>query len=260
MAKFRVTVALPPSAQSDPTAAIETAMRPFDQNAGADGWNPRGEWDWWLMDSYDNLVVRPEFEGDPRLLFRSTWPGGKPRPRGPLRCDGGPRGLLDLEGMRAISAAGAAATWKVWARFSAEHPAAEPLSVFFARYGVAPGTPSPELDRARREHLAQPLVQALAQYAVAGRDAHYPDSLAAQDPVALFACGENEYVEQAAVTAVPTIALLTLDGQWADAWNASSLGEFRPGESEAEAYWRLADAYIRALPEDALIVQLLCHC
>ncbi|MFJ9775158.1 hypothetical protein ACIRVF_28575 [Kitasatospora sp. NPDC101157] len=120
--------------------------------------------------------------------------------------------------------------------------------------------PRGERDWWRCEHPAQPLVQALAQYTVTGQDEHYPSSLAAQDPVALFACGEDEYMERAAVTAVPTVALLTLDGQWADAWNASSLGEFRPGESEVDAYRRLADAYIRGLPEDVLVVQLLCHC
>lgn len=80
-----------------------------------------------------------------------------------------------------------------------------------------------------------------------------------RDPVDLFACGKHDYVEGVAALAVPTFALLTLDGQWTDSWNAGPLGRFRPRESEAEAYWRLADTYLRNLPEDALIVQLLCH-
>ncbi|WP_033821122.1 hypothetical protein [Kitasatospora sp. MBT63] len=126
---------------------------------------------------------------------------------------------------------------------------------------VRGGCPArPPADRAKREHLAQPLVQALAQYAIGGGDRHYPNSYLTQDPVALFACGERDFVERAAATAVPTYALLTLDGQWADPWNVRSLGTPRPEESEPDAYWRLADAYLRELPEDALIVQLLCHC
>lgn len=264
MTKFRVTVSLPPSAQGDPIAAIAAAMRPFDMNVdpvtGEDGYNPQGEWDWWYISSYDNLVVRAGHAGDPRLIHEPTAANGELRPRGSLRCAGGPRGLLDLEGMRAISAASAAATWAVWARFSAEHPPAEPLSAFLVRYGVASNVRSPGMDRAKREHLAQPLVQALAQYAIAGGDRHYPNSLALEDPVALFSCGEHDYVERAAAMAVPTFALLTLDGQWTSPWNASPLGHFRPGESEAAAYWRLADAYLRGLAEDVLLVQLLCHC
>ncbi|WP_327066576.1 hypothetical protein [Kitasatospora sp. NBC_01302] len=264
MAKFRVTVTLPAAAQADPLAAIAEAMRPFDMNVdpatGGDGFNPQGEWDWWQISSYDNLVVLPAHDGDPRLIHQAVRPNGEPRPRGSLRCDGGPRGLLDLDGMRAISAADAAATWAVWARFAAQHPPAEPRSAFLARYGVDAEAASPDLERAKREHLAQPLVQALAQYAVTGGDEHYPNSFVMHDPVALFSGTEQEYVERAAAVAVPTTALLTLDGQWADQWNARPLGEVRPEESEGGAYWRLADAYLRGLPEDALLVQLLCHC
>ncbi len=263
MSKFRVTVCLPSAALDDPVAAIAAAMRPFDMNidpaTGQEGYNERGEWDWYHMSSYDNLLVRPEYDGDPRLLHESVRPNGEPRPRGPLRCDGGPRGLLDLNRMRAISAAEASATWAVWARFSAEHPPAEPLSAFLGRHGATLEVPSPGLDRAKAEHLAQPLVQALAQYAITAGDAHYPNSFVMRDPVAMFSCGEHDFVENEAALAVPTFALLTLDGQWTDSWNAGPLGQFRPDESEAAAYWRLADTYLRNLPEDVLMVQLLCH-
>ncbi|MHA6759044.1 hypothetical protein [Streptacidiphilus sp. PAMC 29251] len=211
------------------------------------------------MSSYDNLVVRPEHDADSRLLYQPTQPNGAPRPRGPLRCDGAPRGLLDLDGMRAISAADAEATWVVWARLAAEHPPAEPLSAFLSRHGATANDRSPQADLAKRDHLAQPLVQALAQYAISGEDKHYPNMFATMDPVAQFACGREKYVERTAVFAVPTAVLLTLDGQWTATWNARPLGEFRPGESEASAYWRLADAYLRGLDDDVLIVQLLCH-
>jgi hypothetical protein len=264
MSKFRVTVCLPSTAAGDPVTAIAAAMHPFDMKidpaTGDDGFNPQGEWDWYRMSSYDNLVVRPEYGGDARLLHEPVPPNGESLPRGSLRCDGGPRGPLDLEGMRAISAADAGATWAVWARFSAEYPPAEPLSAFLSRCGATSDVPSADLDRAKREYLAQPLVQALAQYAVTAGDEHYPNSLVMQDPVTLFACGEHDYVERAAALAVPTFALLTLDGQWTDSWNAGPLGQFRSDESEAAAYWRLADTYLRNLPGDALIVQLLCHC
>lgn len=45
------------------------------------------------------------------------------------------------------------------------------------------------------------------------------------------------------------------DGPWTDSRNAGPLGRFRPGESAAAAYWRLAGTYLRNLPEDALMVK-----
>ncbi|MFF5538227.1 hypothetical protein ACFY71_38245 [Streptomyces cinerochromogenes] len=46
------------------------------------------------------------------------------------------------------------------------HPPAHPLAAFVARHEAAPeGCP---LDRAREEHLLQPLVQEVVQRAVAG--------------------------------------------------------------------------------------------
>lgn len=84
MAKFRVTVSLPPDAVEDPVSAIATAMRPFDQNIDPatreDGYNPQGEWDGWQISSYDNLVVRPEYAGDARLVHRPTGPSASTSP------------------------------------------------------------------------------------------------------------------------------------------------------------------------------------
>lgn len=272
--KFRVTVCLPASSQDDPQAALAAALLPYDWNTdpltGRPGDNPQGTWDWWHVSSHDNLVVRPEYDGDPRLVHEPTWPSGEPRPREPLRCDGGPRGLLDLAGMRAISVAEAEATWAVWERFAARHPPAEPLPVIAARYGAQPGVPSPALDRARRDHLAQPLVQALAQYAARGGDPHWPNSFLLHDPVADFGCGRREYVERLAAWAIPTYALLTLDGRWTDAsgdWpfgvpvpeDGDRSGAVSADSADTDAYWRLADAYLRGLPADALMVQVLCH-
>ncbi|GAA2999150.1 hypothetical protein GCM10020229_09360 [Kitasatospora albolonga] len=227
MAKFRVTVCLPAVAAGDPAAAIAAAMRPFDRNVdpatGGEGHNPHGEWDWYQL----------------------------------VSCAS--RGSLDLEGMRAASVAAAAATWAVWARFSAEHPPAEPLSALIDRHGADPDLPSPALDRAKAEHLAQPLVQALAQYAVTAGDPAYPNGFVLRDPVAVFAAGEQDYLESGTELAVRTAALLTLDGQWADQWTAGPLGTVRPDESQAAAYWRLADDYLRGLPDDALLAELRCH-
>ncbi len=88
-------------------------------------------------------------------------------------------------------------------------PPARPLSAFHHE------------DRAqnKRDHLAQPLVQALAQHALKAGDEHYPVAMITLDPVAHFACGEREYLARATSSALPTYALLTTDGHWSDPEN-----------------------------------------
>ncbi|MBC3844498.1 hypothetical protein GXW82_43235 [Streptacidiphilus sp. 4-A2] len=183
-------------------------MRPYDiridPETGKEGCNPFGEWDWWHMSSNDSLVALPPYDGDPRLLFEPSLPSGEVRPRGPLRCDGGPRGLLDFEGMRAAAAARAAATWAA-------------------------------------SHVDGPA------------DLHSPTE---EQPQASISGDRSAFIERAAVLAVPTYALITLDGRWADPLDPSPLQE---QASPEEDYWPLADRYLLGLPEDVLVVQLLCH-
>lgn len=172
MTSFTVTVCLLSSAvDGDPMAAITAAMLPYDFNIDPQSFNENGEWDRWCPMSYDNFVVLPEYDDDPRLLRHPVWPNGEPRPREFFRCDGAPRGLLDVERMETIPADMVPDPWPF-----------------------------------------------------------------------------------------PTEALLTLDGRWADDRKPGPLGARHPGESEYDAYWRLADAYLRALPADAYVAQLRCHC
>jgi hypothetical protein len=226
--------------------AIETAMRPYDLNRDDDG---PGEWDHWTLRS-DSLQVRPEHDGDPRILFNPTWPDGSPRQREALQCDGAPVALLDLDRIEAAEVAEAKATWAVWSRFAAQHPPARPLSAFDDQ----------DPAQAKYDHLAQPLVQALAQHAITAGDPHYPMSMATHDPIALFAGDERTYLASAASLALATRALLTTDGRWVDVFDPTPLGPPTPSESPSGAYLRLAAAYRHSLPPDALIAHLRCHC
>lgn len=115
MTKFRINVCLKPCATHEVNAALTAAMAPFDINLSDDDFNPEGEWDWWRIDAGhgDRFAVKPEHDGDPRLIHADD-------DREPLRCDGGPRGLLDFAATRqqAVDRAHAgqqdeAATWAV---------------------------------------------------------------------------------------------------------------------------------------------------
>ncbi|MEU9986382.1 hypothetical protein AB0E10_06125 [Streptomyces sp. NPDC048045] len=246
MTKFFATVCLPPTKPRRLRDAIAAAMAPYDIN-GTDEWNPAGEWDWWSIHVHAGspYLVLPAHDGDRRLVTASTVPRRKAdlAPLGPLECYGGPRGLLDLDAMRRRAVEQHDALSAAWDELAAQHPPARPLSEFLARHESDPdGYP---LAQAKEDHLLQPLVQEVAQRAVAG-DPHFGMSFLTTDPVAHFA-EEHEAVRGTALrTAVPGYALLTLDGSW---WDASGDG-----------YWERANAYLDDLAPEAVVVDVLCHC
>ncbi|QTD99423.1 hypothetical protein [Streptomyces cyanogenus] len=244
MTKFFATVCLPPTPPHRVPDAIAVALAPYDMNA-TDDWNPVGEWDWWALrvHSASPYLVRPAYDGDPRLLTPATVPQAGLAPLGPLECYGGPRGLLDFDTMRQRTVQGYDELRAAWEELVAAHPPARPLAEFVARHEADPdGYP---LDRAKEEHLLQPLVQEVAQRAVAG-DPHFGMSFLTADPVAWFARDHAAARERALRTALTGYALLTLDGRWRDA--------------DSEGYREWADEQLEHLDPEAVVVDVLCHC
>ncbi|WP_225824694.1 hypothetical protein [Streptomyces naphthomycinicus] len=242
MTKFLATVCLPPTPPDRVADAIAVAMAPYDINA-TDDWNPVGEWDAWFVHVHPEspFVVRPEHDGDRRILTAATDDGLDPL--GPLECYGGPRGLLDFAAMRRRAVRGHDALLAAWEHLAAVHPPARPLTEFAARHEADPdGYP---LARAKEDHLAQPLVQEVARRAVAG-DPHFGMSFLTTDPVAYFA-GEHAALRESVLrAAVPGYALLGLDGRWRDAGT--------------EGYWEWADDHLERLDPETVVVDVLCHC
>jgi hypothetical protein len=110
---FYVNVCLPPTPPQELRAALDAVMAPFDIHTPDDEWNPDGQWDHWHIDAGDRhrFAYRPGCDGDPRLISEPAYPSGAPRERLPLRCDGGPRGLLDFDATREAAVARAHAEW-----------------------------------------------------------------------------------------------------------------------------------------------------
>ncbi|MEU4087051.1 hypothetical protein [Streptomyces aureus] len=246
MTKFHATVCLPPTAPRKIPQAVAAAMAPYDMNL-TDDWNPVGEWDWWAFHSSpgNGYLVLPRHDGDRRLVTASTVPRRKAKldRLGPLECYGGPRGLLDFAGMRERAAREHDALLAAWTELTAIHPPARPLAEFLARHEADPEVYS-QAD-AKREHLAQPLVQDVAQRAVAG-DPHFGMSFLVNDPLAYFAQEHDESRLWAVQSAVPGFALITLDGTWLDA--------------ERDGHWEQANHYLDTLDDEAVVLDLLCHC
>jgi hypothetical protein len=228
--------------------------------------NPVGQWDRWHIGAGENrFAIKPEYDGDPRLIHQRFWPGGAAREQVPLHCDGGPRGLLDFDATRARAVADARREWRAeqrdWERLVSLNPPARPLTAFLARHrGDPEGYPR---ERAVADHHRQPLIRALNRRPA---DDPYsypnlaiwvlgPDS----DPVTYYTRDPEADFATAAVWAIPTYALITVDGQWIDVDNPGPLGAALPAEDASGAYARHATAYLDNLDGGCVIVRIRCH-
>lgn len=128
-----------------------------------------------------------------------------------------------------------------WEELTRAVSASPPPSDFVARHESDPDNRS--LADAKREHLAQQLVQDVAQRAVSG-DPHFDTSFLFNDPVAYFAREHEEARQSSVQCTVPGFALVTLDGEWTDAGR--------------DGYWEHANNYLDGIHAEAF-VDLLCH-
>ncbi|MEV7930865.1 hypothetical protein [Kitasatospora sp. NPDC088779] len=245
------TVCLDATAADDVTTALTAALAPFEHDAQPidDRW--QGEWDWWHVyggDGEYGLAVRPGHENDPRLIRSPTWLDGSPRPAQPAnRCDGGPRGLLDLDTERTAAGVAAAREWDAWSAFAARFPPAHSLRTIAGRGPAATNSPY-------QAFMAQPVMQALAAWRQSDPDA--PTWTKQQDPLWHFAGSREQHAHRTATRVQTTNVLLTVDGRWIDCF------DYTPTPQQpvaANAYFDFADRYLRELPEDAVIVRVRFH-
>ncbi|MFF0134285.1 hypothetical protein ACFYTG_53280 [Streptomyces mirabilis] len=239
MAKERVTVCVPRCAPGDVLRAVGAAMAPFDYNRDAGPGVPDVEtwWDYWRIDGRGcEFPVFPGHEDDPRLIRGSEALSGEPRNVPPSLCDGGQRALLDLERPRAQAAAEVRRAFEAWQAFASGYPPARAASDFWARHFADPeGYPQTQV---REDFRTQPVIAAL-------RDHPELRDLVGGDPVARFGDNLDTLVCEAADEALPTNALLTLDGRW-----------LAIAGNERRRYF---NEYLDALPADAYAVRVLYH-
>ncbi|MER8007215.1 hypothetical protein [Streptomyces sp. NPDC094149] len=239
MAKERVTVCVPPCDPGDVAEAIGAAMAPFDYNRDVGVGDPDVEtwWDYWQIDGGGiEFPVVAGYEDDPRLIRGAKALSGEPRDLPPSLCDGGPRALLDLETPRARAAARARRTFEAWQEFSAAYPPTLPSSHFRARHFADPeGYPQAQ---ALEDYRTQPAIVALG-------DNPELRELIGGDPAARLSGDVEAYVRAAADQALPSHALLTLDGRWLVVGNAERRHYFND--------------YLDALRADTYVVRVLYH-
>ncbi|MFD3531631.1 hypothetical protein [Streptomyces sp. NPDC058664] len=233
MSKQVVTVCLPPCGPGELRPALAEAMAPFEYDAqiGRSDEEWQGEWDHWFIEARGKeFTVRPGCEDDPLVVRDEDAP---PRPRS--LCEGGPKGLLDLDTGPATAAREAGDEWDAWHAFAAGFPPSLPYA-HFARRAV--GDPGSTQERVVEDFRAQPVIRALGQDpALEGRFGF--------DPVPWFGGDRAAFVARAAADVLPTFALLTLDGRWLD------------GSSHAHNV--RFNAYLDSLQDTTILVRVLHH-
>ncbi|MFD4600883.1 hypothetical protein ACFWPQ_23015 [Streptomyces sp. NPDC058464] len=239
MAKERVTVCVPPCDPGDVVRAIGAAMAPFDYNrdVGVGGPDVETWWDYWQIDGGGcEFLVVPGHEDDPRLVRGAETLSGEPRNVPPGLCDGGPRALLDLETPRVRVAAEARQAFEAWQDFAKAYPPGRAFGAFRARHLADPENYSQI--QAVEDYRAQPVIAAFL-------DNPELEDVVGGDPIARLSDGLDALVRHAVDAALPSNALLTLDGRWLDVANAERRHHFTE--------------YLDALPGDAYAVRVLYH-
>ncbi|MFD9225756.1 hypothetical protein ACFWDI_38420 [Streptomyces sp. NPDC060064] len=147
-----------------------------------------------------------------------------------------PQGAAGLRRRPGSGRRGSARRWHEWQEFAATYPPSLPLGHFWQKAFLDPaGYPERQ---ALEDFKGQPVIRAL--YA----DPELRDRLG-DDPVAWHGDDLAAFVELQVADALPTVALLTLDGRWI--------------EGGTHAYRRSINAYLDALPADAMVVRVLYH-
>ncbi|AEV85432.1 hypothetical protein ACWT_4412 [Actinoplanes sp. SE50] len=219
MSHFGVYVCLAPGAEADWQAAVAAVMAPFriDDETGL------GEWDHWHPSG--QFLVRPEYADSPLILPSTRWPAD------PLRCDGGPKRMLDLEGMRTAARDRAGQLWAAWREAVSRHPPARSL----------------ETCASREAYEAQPLIAEIRARSDDEGDVFGLLWTDGRDEVTYLGDDEQRFLDTAVESALMTYALVTLDGRWLDM-------------EQTPAFASLVWPCLEGLPEDAFVIELDCHC
>lgn len=123
-------------------------------------YNPESRWDWWVVGGrwQRHFIAVPSATAGQLIIGQpgSAGDNGAPLRTSGLRCDGGPRRLLDFAAMRQMAEAAAQLRYDRWEAVCVDTPTARPLSDF--RGLVAAGELSSQ--QAREQYSSQPRIVA----------------------------------------------------------------------------------------------------
>ena len=236
MAKELVTVCLPHCNKDDVHALLQLTMAPFDRNA-PQGDDTIGEWDYWRIDSGGHpFSVAPGYESDPRIIRSSPDGTDEKQHLSTSFCDGGPRWLLDFEAARTAAAAEIESRWREWRELASKYSPTMDWGYFWQRSQRLPEQYSTQ--QARNDYESQPAIRHI-------RENPNLDNRFGYDPVAYYGQDLSDLVYHSIMTALPTEAILTINGEWVAGW--------------ADNYLEFFNSHLDGLPADTYVIRVTFH-
>lgn len=208
--------------------------------------NPKGKWDYWRVGGRWGGFFTTTSPGDPRL-FRPERDWDSPDVIAKDSCNGGPKELLDLAGMRERAAAEARENYEKWSKVVECTPEARPWSEFADMLGVIDGYTR---EQAQLEYRTQPRMVAI-------EGSEFADMWGC--PIEEYQKPANIYVELARASAVPGYALVTCEGKWMARGEMGWFGTSTDSTSDRVGYLEVANAYIQSLPDSIYLIAVDCH-
>jgi hypothetical protein len=211
-------------------------------------YNPASKWDYWRIGGrWAGGYFKVKSNAPGLIQANSSWDSPTGRKPG-LRADGGPKRLLDLDGMREEAMVAAGARYDKWIKLSGEHLTAKAWSQFRAEVEAELIT----IEQAREIYHAQPVVQAWKK--VDG------DSLFGECPLDEFGISREEYTERAYNGAVSGYAFVSLEGEWIAPGRMGWFGMSSDSEGDRIGYNAAVNLYLKdQLGDDDYLVVLDCH-
>ncbi len=219
-------------------------------------YNPESKWDWYQIGGrwsyYFPYRTRIAVNDEMSLIQGSGWPRNEV-PSKLFHCEGGRKGLLDLECLRRDKEDEAAREYDKYKRFAEQFPAARPWAEFVEEFIDMPSGAEKWAvrDRARTVYSSQPLIQALRDHP----DYRFNFGCLVEQ----FKITREEYLAKARREAVPGYALLTLDKEWIAPGTMGMFGSSDDTDESMIAYKEFANGYIDGLPDDVILVAVDLH-
>jgi len=209
--------------------------------------NPERKWDYWRIGGrWRNYFIARE-AGPNLITSERSWDSPAEGPMlDRLRVDGGPIGLLDFDAMRDEWAEKQLARFDQWREIVAEHgePPAWRDLLGLRDLGEM------DMDTARRTYNSHPAIAAAQKADLSGWG---------EGPEEEFGTTREEFERLARLAAVPSYALVTLDGEWMAPGQMGWWGMSTDEAGEREAYRIEANRYLESLDPSVLLVVLDLH-
>lgn len=209
--------------------------------------NPDRKWDYWRIGGrWRNYFIA--HEAVPNLITTErAWDSPADGPMlDRLRVDGGPVGALDFDAMRDEWAEKQLARYDQWKRIVAQHGEPPAWRDLIGLVELKELT----IESARQQYNSHPAIEAAQAADLAGWG---------EPAEAEFGTTREEFERLSRLAAVPSYALVTLDGEWMAPGQMGWFGMSTDEAGEREAYRIEANRYLESLADDVLVVVLDLH-